>query len=204
MLCSLCIPVIWARGERGNSVSLFSFTQASEHGSQLHAEGKIEHGYHKTKHYCWYMTFFFFPRKNRLTPWNLTMHSFLHGCLDFRDFFWIRRGRKGRDNNALQLGGLQEEQLTFRYRLFPPAFLSSLSPLLPPCVSVLTLPKVPPTWNPIGAFVEKRDLRVNVQSKCWAGNQGVELVSVFLWFPCLRQIPFYFFFFTASPWPSCL
>lgn len=47
------------------TVSLFSFTQASERGTQPHAEGKIEHGYHKKKHYlsltCHFMVFFPIP-----------------------------------------------------------------------------------------------------------------------------------------------
>lgn len=97
--------------------------------------------------YCWHVTLFFFlfPRRNRLTPCCLTMHSFLHDHMDFKDFPCVGRG-----DNAPQVDGLQDEQLTTAHQAHPPALLSSLSPLLPPCNSVLTISKVPPTWNPAG------------------------------------------------------
>lgn len=130
------------------TISLCIFTQASEHGTQLHAEGKTEHGCHKTKHYlfltCDFIFFSSFPRRNKLTPCNLAVDCSLHGCLDFRDFLWVGRGRKGRGDSAPQCDGLREEQFIPRYRLSPPSFPQLTLPIAA-SLYLSTLSKVPPT-----------------------------------------------------------
>lgn len=72
------------------------------------------------------------------------MDCSLHGCLDFRDFLWVGRGRKGRGDSASQCDGLREEQLTSRYRLSPPSFPQLTLPIAA-SLYLSTLSKVPPT-----------------------------------------------------------
>lgn len=74
-----------------------------------------------------------------------------------------------------------------------PAFLSSLSPLLPPCISVPFPKCLPPEIPQVHCWARtQRDLSES-ESGCWAGNQGVELLSMFPCHASGRFLIFYFF-----------
>lgn len=128
------------------------------------------------------------------------MHSLLHGLLDFRDFLWVGRGRKGRGDNAPQLDGLQGA-VHLWVQVLPRSFLQLTLPIAIPLYLSADLSKSASHLKSHRCISgqghgEISVLRVN------AGLATRELnLSVFLWFPCLRQIPFSFAFAFAFSFP---